>query len=449
EDIVVDPATDFTGIDQLVIPEGTNVTISAEQFKQLVESGATIDTQGAAPDTGSLTVDLDGDLTIGADDEFTIDGSNVTFAMSDGEVLNVETFSLANGLQVTGDDAAATKPLVNFLFDTNPDTTTGSAPEFWEAIDVAAYQDVDLRIKDQLLDNFGIDDGTGTFQNSQSIEDLLDNLDSANILNIYRDIEEVVLDPRDRVVVVEPEAMPEGIEFSAVGSLADYVRSVDLTLQADEENAASINGDIFVNDGLVREGYTVLTINTEDVDGAATGPVVIDGNISTDNAAAGDAGELVDITINADVDLNITGEVIFASTSGDNPTATLTLTGDADVTVKELVAGSNITTINIDTTDYNGTYTATGGSAALSGADLTTLNLEGDGDVVIGTPVIPAGEPNEGESYGVHGTPELSTIDASGHTGTLTMVVGEVSTDGFSFTGGTGVNTLWLSEVVG
>ncbi|MDR5865072.1 hypothetical protein QC758_19130, partial [Halomonas campisalis] len=30
-----------------------------------------------------------------------------------------------------------------------------------------------------------------------------------------------------------------------------------------------------------------------------------------------------------------------------------------------------------------------------------------------------------------------------------TMVVGEVSTDGFSFTGGTGVNTLWLSEVVG
>ncbi|MDR5865142.1 hypothetical protein QC758_19505, partial [Halomonas campisalis] len=30
EDIVVDPATDFTGIDQLVIPEGTNVTISAE-----------------------------------------------------------------------------------------------------------------------------------------------------------------------------------------------------------------------------------------------------------------------------------------------------------------------------------------------------------------------------------------------------------------------------------
>ncbi|WP_404298473.1 beta strand repeat-containing protein [Halomonas sp.] len=463
----VDPTTDFTGISQLIVPADSDVTISAVQFQQLVDSGATIVTQGTAPDNGSLTVDLDGDLTIGSDDETTINGSNVTFEMANGEVLNVETFSLADELQVTGDAAATTKPLVNFLFDTDPDTQeygagpTGIAPDFFGTIDVGAYQDVDVRIQDLLLDNFGLLDNADSslatsFTNSQSIEDLLEDLASANILNIYQ--EEVVaptLDPRDREVVVEPEAEPDGIEFSAEGSLADYVRSVDLTLQASAADAATINGDISVNDGQNIAGFTMLTINAEDVDGAATGPVTINGNIRGDDTpdVAGDAGELTDVVVNADHDIVVNGTLIFNSLINGTD-ATLTLNGAGDITISALDAtDTDIDTLNI-VNNATGTVNVPGASPATTlnaGAEASNLVITGTGsEINFGTMDDPSTVENEANA-GVNSN-DLETIDASGYEGDLNLgiITGTVSNgDSLTVTGSQGVTTLTLGSTLG
>lgn len=432
ETLVVDAATDFTGVGTLIVPANTHVTLSAAQFKQLVESGATIVTQDLLgdPDTlGSLTVDLDGDLTIGVDDETTIAGANVIFDMADAETLNVEILSLANGLQVNGDAAAATKPLVNFTFVSDLVPGTTSAP-FSSTIDVEAYKDVDLRIPDLLLNNFEILGG-----NSQSIEDLLENLENAAILNIYWDVTAPVeLDPRDRVVVVEPTASPNGIEFSAVGSIVDYVRSINLTLQSTADDSARVGGDIYVNDAEVRAGYTTLTINTTGVGG----PVVIDGDILTDGvAAAGNAGDLLTVTINAAVDLEVTGTIVFNATEADS-TATLRVTGAADVTIKALdTTDGDITSLVVDTTGYTGTLTITGGSDALEVNSTTSLVFVGSGDVVLDT--------DDGlGNNGIEGD-DLTSIDASGLTGSLTVgVIEDVQEDSFTFTAAQGVTTLTM-----
>ncbi|MDZ7750182.1 MAG: hypothetical protein U5S82_00645 [Gammaproteobacteria bacterium] len=460
-DITVDATTDFTGINELIIPADTTVQMSAEQYKQLVESEATITTVAAGVDDdedGALTVVLDGDLTIDADatdedgsDAFTINGSNVTFEMSDGETLNVDDFTLADGLQVTGDAAAAVKPLVNFTFE-----NSGTVP-FADTIDVSGYQDVDLRIFDTLLDDFYIDDSAnGSFElgeNSQSIEDLLENLDSANILNIFQEEADVELDPRDREVVVESLASPDGIEFSAEGELADFVRSIDLTLEADADNAASVEGDLLVNDGQVAAGSTMLTINAVDTDGAAVGPVTITGDIySEGDDGAGEDGDLLTVTINAAVDVLIgdgegaagsgDGNLIFSSTEADAE-ATLTLTGAGDVTMKSVQAGTNVATVNIVTTGYTGVLTITGGSDAIEmGDDGTSLVFTGDADIVLDTDDVLG-------NNGIDGGEDLTSIDASEHSGGLTLsVIENVSETDFTFTAGEGTTTATLSATL-
>lgn len=436
--VVMDATSDFTGVDQFIIPAGANVTISGDQFKQLVDSGATIVTQSTNPDDeGSLTVDLNGDLTIGTDDETTIAGANVTFLMADGETLNVEDFSLADGLQVQGDETAATKPLVNFTFENSYGEGVGSAAT--DTINVGGYQEVDVRILDALLDNFEKPAGT----NSQSIEDLLVDLANANILNIYQqETVDPTLDPRDRVVVVEPNAVPDGIEFSAEGSLADYVRSIELTLQANADDAATINGDIYVNDGDNIAGYTLLTINAEDL-GGATNPVTIDGDILSASVAAGDEGELTEVTINAEADIVIDGTIYFSSAGADDVEATLTLEGAGDITVNALdFSDAEVVTLNI-VNNATGVVNVPGASPALVGS----------GDVVItgtGTEMNfgmadDATTPAVDESNTGVNAANVTSIDASGYSGDLNLglITGAVNEE-LTILGSTGVTTLTL-----
>lgn len=446
--ITVDAATDFTDLTEVIIPADTTVEISAAQFQQMVDSGTLITTVAAGAnddEDGAVTVVLDGDLTIGTDAEVTINASNVTFDMSDGETLNVEKFSLADELKVNGDATAATKPVVNFTFEDN-----GAVP-FTATIDVASYQDVDVRIFDTLLNNFWI-----FAANSQSIEDLLENLDSANILNIYQEEVVVELDPRDREVVVESLAAPNGIEFSAVGSLADYVRSIDLTLEADADSAASIDGDVNVNDGDVRAGYTMLTINAVDTDGAATDAVTIVGDIKSENPGAGNAGELLSVTINAEHDIEVQGTIIFNSEAAeDNAEATLTLQGSGDITIDALdVTVTDIDTLNI-VNNATGTVTVPGASAALemlAGVDgngdsqTSSLVISGTGsEINFGTAEDP--DTADLESNSGFFIDDITTINAAAYEGDLNLgiVTGNAPADSaFSITGSQGVTTLTL-----
>ena len=460
DDIDVNAATDFTGVDDLVVPEGTNVVMSAEQFKQLVDSGAQIATNGAGDDQGTVTVDLDGNLEIGDDDALTIGVSNVTFLMADGEVLDVSDFDLADGLQVQGDDAAVVKPLVNFSFESD------AGGRFNATINVADYQDVDVRILDALLDNFWIDAGAlngveDPGENSQSIEDLLADLDSANILNIYQEEVVVDLDPRDREVVVESLAAPDGIEFSAEGALADYVRSIDLTLEADADSAASIDGDIIVNDGQVDAGYTMLTINAEDTDAAAVDPVFIDGDIISNDGGAGDNGELLTVTINANHDILISdvdgdtngGAIVFNSNDAEGDAeATLTLNGAGDITIDTLdITDPDIDTLNI-VNNATGVVNVPGASPAITlaaggGDDLSNIVITGTGDsMTFGTSDDPDTELVDESNSGVNAD-DLEGIDASGYAGDLDLgiVTGTVGVDAaLTITGSDGVTTLTL-----
>ncbi|MGD9730820.1 MAG: beta strand repeat-containing protein [Desulfamplus sp.] len=453
DDIVVDADTDFTGVDAFIVPARTNVVISAEQFEQLVASGALITTEdGGDPENeGTVRVDLNGDLTIDEDAETTINGSDITFVMANGEILNVDDFSLADGLQVEGDEAAAVKPLVNFTFGSSAGEVGASTND---TIDVADYQEVDLRILDTLLDQFTIGG-----VNSQSLEDLLENFADANILNIYQVEVDEELDPRDRVVVVESLAAPDGIEFSAVGALADYVRSIDLTLEADADNAAVINGDIIVNDGQVAAGYTMLTINADDTDGAAVDPVTINGDIHSVAAGAGDPGELLTVTINAGHDIVIDGTITFNSADAEGDAeATLTLTGAGDITVNALdFSDPQIDTHHI-VNNATGVVNVPGASPAINMADAGVHGVSGDdqnnelvitgtGDsMTFGTSDDPAtllvDESNSGIAVN-----DLESIDASGYAGDLDLgiITGAVAEDAsLTITGSDGITTLTL-----
>ncbi|EFI34200.1 hypothetical protein Dthio_PD1551 [Desulfonatronospira thiodismutans ASO3-1] len=453
----LDTDTVLTGVDKLVIPEDSELTISGQQLLELFKSGAAVEGDGAlniegitqdqldeavdaldndaelniGDDITPGTITFDGDVSIPEDlglSNLDVGDGSFTIVLSDGQTIGIENFDLADGLKIEGEEGATDKPLVWFKFIEQPD--------FEDTIDVGHYHLVDLKIRDELINNFS---------DSQAIEDLLENLENASILNIESVPPEEIPYARFRDVVVEPDAVPDGLTFSAGkydgadGENVEEVREVVLTLQADGEDAATVNGPVVINDGVHRDQYTMLTINTEDISGAQalTGdPVVIAGNIETDGDKSGEEGDLLDITINAvDVDLEIEGQIVFSAENVDEATATLTLTGDANVDIKGLdTTDSAIDHLVIDTDDYTGTLNIPGGSDSLEMANTETLTFTGgeeEASIVLDT---------------VDGGDDLEEIDASDYAGDLDLgEVKNINSEDFTFTAGTGQTEMELN----
>lgn len=232
-------------------------------------------------------------------------------------------------------------------------------------------------------------------------------------------------------------------------------------------NQSNTVGDISSGDD--RGVLNDVVINTFDADPTDTGAG------GTDEGPADFLGALLGA---AEVEgADFVAETIFFSDDGDTtavggdagtPTATLTVTGGNDVTLKSLdTSDADITGLVIDTIGHTGTLTVTGGSPAFDGdslADDTTETLEitnggsSEGviqfastitfDDLLTTPTpteannefnidynVGAGEtvPYSGVSSGA-----LTSIDASLHGGTISLgVISQVNSELFTLQGST------------
>ncbi|WP_121628374.1 DUF4214 domain-containing protein [Poseidonibacter antarcticus] len=470
-------ATDLTGATSIIVPEGGSLTLTADQYMALADGTITTDNLDPDVDTTVIitgltqahidagftltnvaavglngTVELAESLNLTADiagttalDPTDLNGFAVT--MSDTQVLGLATSTQADGLEINGTGDTTVELQFNSMDggDTN-------------GIDTEGYTITTLKALD-------------TFVGGQNVEDLIENLDSSVTLFVTTDPEDLsIVQNTDRVVIVEEGVtVAGGLMFNDLND-GQELTSLTLTLQGDN----TITGDISVPTLNTATGYTgvddfqTMTILSEGTANIITGNItaetgLLDGNGTGSSTTPGSItaekeNDLLNIAIIANADLTIgsydasgtytpgsnSGDIIFSDNddTGANSTATLTVTGTANVTMHGVDSSdTDITTVAI-VNNSTGTLTMTGGSEAISANDTETITFLGTGDIVLGSDGV-----NGTVGDGVDST-TLSTIDASGLSGDLTLdTITNVDSTDFSLTAGSGVTTATLTTV--
>ncbi len=439
--VALDLTTNLTGVDEILVYEGSTLTLTAEQFQQLVGTGTITGIEADASVTGTpFTVNITGltqadidagfDLS-GIDDDATVtlslaedvnldvatnldDLDRLTVILDDNQTIGLASDVQADGLNVEG---GANSTIVYQFVALQP---------FPGQIDASGYNVTTLKA---LAASF-----TVLFSN---VEYVIDDLPSSVELRLYADPADLgFLDPTYRRVVIEEGiTTPAGLVFNDWDA-TDEVRTLDLTLSGD----VTLNGNLSIptrtdKDGtLIQQYFQRLTINSE-----GTLPNTIDGNISTAVVLGPpntSDNNMLNVVINADQELEITGDIVFNSVDvpNDDAAALLNIDGTADVTVQQLIAtDADIDTLTV-ANEGTGTLTVIGASPAIDGGTtLETLVFSGSGDIVLGD------MNNSTSMTGIEGS-ALSLIDASGHTGTLNLgEIANVDDADFTLTAGSGV----------
>lgn len=482
----LDPTTDLTGVDAIIVPEGGTLNLTAAQFQQLEGNGTITSLDGAdadaiagpitvnitdltqadidagsfvltdvdtgmetiGPDTfyGPLTVSLAESVELSDDDNLeTGNAGEVEVLLADGQDLGLALFSQADGLNVTGTGITD----VFFRFDDND----GAPVTFGTVLDAEGYSVTQLH-------------ALNVFLGGRDVEFLLDQLASEVTLVIYHDPETLgFISQTNRVVIVEPGVTVPGIGGVALAfnDLSDSEEVVTLTMTL--SGGSILDGDIQLD--TVLPPATELAANFQTLTLISTGDGVtenllsggtaniIDGDIVTDPSAPPPFltdNNLLNVIIVADQELQITGTIFFNNIGDDEEVATLTTSGAADITIKGLDANdladlddAGISGLVIDHTG-TGTLTITGGSDAIEANNLTDLTFTGTGNIVLDTA---EGAGDDGIDGGA--TPSdvtsLNSIDSDALTGDLTMgLVKNVSSEDFSVDTGTGVTTMTLGS---
>lgn len=430
--VALDPTTNLTGVDEILVHEDSTLTLTAAQFQQLVGTGTItgIDSGdgGDVPFTVNITgltqadidagfdlsgIDGDATVTLSLAEDVNLDVATdldnldrLTVILDDNQTLGLASDVQADGLNVEG---GVNSTIVYQFVALQP---------FPGQIDASGYNVTTLKA---LAASFS----TTPLSN---VEYSIDDLPSSVELRLYEDPADLgFLDPTYRRVVIEEGiTTPTGLSFNDWDP-TDEVRTLDLTLLGD----VTLDGDLRIptrtdKDGaLIQQYFQMLTIHSE-----GTLPNTIDGDISTDTPPVpGNTSEnnLLDVNIAAMQDLEITGDIIFRAVEPGSD-AQLTVGGTADVTVNQLVATDpDIDAVGV-MNDGTGTLTVTGSSPAIDcGSSIETLVFSGSGDIVLGD------MDNSTSMTGIEGS-ALSLIDASGRTGG-TLNLGEIAdVDGADFT---------------
>ncbi|WP_162933496.1 DUF4214 domain-containing protein [Sulfitobacter mediterraneus] len=463
-DITLDPATDLTGVSRILVPEGGSLTLTAAQFLQLDGTGVieSLDGPDAGTAAGPITVNITGltqadvdsgvfslaavnagggevilslaeSVDLGTDDVLTTAGTEeVEVLLADGQDLGLATFEQADGLDVTGTGDTD----VFFRFDTGP----AAAPvSLVTTLDASGFDVTRLHALNTFLGGF-------------DVEYILDDLDEAVVLHIYNDPEDLgFLNQTNRVVVVEPGVtVSDGAGFGVALAFNDLDPDDEVvTLTMTLSGGVILDGDIRLDTttpapGLLASNFQTLTLIstgdgvTENLISGGTNNI-IDGDISPFSPGPFLPNNLLNVIVNADQEMEITGTVIFNGLTGDDDAATLTVMGTAPVTIKALdTTDTDIDSLTIDN-QGTGTLTITGGSDALEMDGTESLTLTGTGDIVLDT------DDGAGNN-GIEGN-ALTSVDASGLAGNLTVgVVEDVDNAEFSFVSGTGVTTMTFSS---
>jgi len=503
--VTLHPDTDLTGISSLVIPEGTTLELTAAQFQQLDNNGGAVltgsgsvhitgMTQADVGETGEdldlTTINLSDDGLAGKDGIATVtvtlaedvDLSDSTAHTTDTgagtfdaivDTFNIGDFTLvlsdvrdAHEADVIGGETSVLRFADTYAFwDADGDNQTA---DVLHAIDASGF---DVKFVELLNVLVGSDAANGPI----NVDELLSGLPSTQDRNI-----KVVYNGEgwamaiDQVVDVTAGTT---LDASAAGSVIFNTLAPDTEIAnftVNLEGGNEILGDLVLNttakfndidgDGvqdagendLMRLLLQTLTINS-DGDGSApnllTGEVtnVITGSISPLASGAGTTdNNLKSVTINASQALEITGDIVFSSVTGDDQfvandddeaTVTLNVTGTADVTIGQL----DMSDLDIDTLVVNNTGTATltvtGASPAIiTGAESEAVVLTGTGDMVFS-------DADSATNNTTVDSATLSLIDASGLSGDLALgELENVDNADFSFIAGTGVTTVTLTD---
>ena len=471
--VTLDPATNLTGVDAIIVQDGGVLNLTAAQFQQLQGAGAinaanvlhnftvnitgltqadvnagfslaAIGTLGNATITLTLAEDVN---LIGADtdptpnDNTTLLGNldDLTVILAAGQTIGLGNELQSDGLNVNG---GANSTIV---FQYAPHTT------FPGQIDASGYNVTTLK---------ALAAGFTTGGNS-NVEYSIDDLPSSVELRLYEDPADLgFLDPTFRRVVIEEGiTTPTGLIFNDWDA-GDEVRTLHLTLEGD----VVLNGSLSIptrtdKDGSLTQRYfDALTIVSEGTD-----TNTINGNINTATVLGGSNtsnNNLLSVAIEAAQNLVITGaggglgNVVFSYNPASNlapaaQVANFAIEGSANVTVDALdVSDGDIAALAV-ANNGTGVLTVTGASPAIFdnvagpvgdvGANLETLTFSGTGDIVIGDANLVS------SPWGIS-LANLTTIDASGLTGNLSLgEIKDIDSADFSFTAGTGVTTVTLS----
>jgi hypothetical protein len=502
-DVTLDPSVDLTDVSEIFVQEGRVLNLTAAQYQQLQGTGTitAVDTDGDAAIAGitvnitdltqaDIWVDADGDgeqdagegfdlsaITTGVDGKVVVtqsatedtitlgsyddeglttqtldvdvssDLNGAEYVLGDNQTLELVNSSQADGLDVTG----GADSTVVFRFDTlDVGQIAGGVP----GIDVSDYDITELHTLNTMY-SAGGNDG------DENVEVILENLASAVELVITSDpLALGLVSARMRMVTIE-----EGVTVASELVFNDIQQTVELTtLTIDFEGDASIGGDLripTVDEGIALEAanFGTLTINSNGTaSNSITGDITAVSAGPNPTTTAEEENSLLNVVFNLDQDMVLGaydddghasgGDIIFTALGDTAQTANLTLEGTADLTMHGVDTTDADTTESIGTLNIvnnAGTLTMTGGTAAISANNTETINISGTGDVAIGTNDLQTtGAPDASEAVDAA---TLSTLDASGLTGTLTLTeLSDVDSIDFTFTAGTGVTTVELDD---
>lgn len=460
-EVILNPLTDLTGIGGLVIPEGTTLFLTMEQFQQLDGDGM-LTGEGSVVITNVMQefvgengedLNLDGiDLT-GDDSTVTLNlGESVN--LSDADLQNVgasvDTFNIgeftltlgdindADGVAVIGDAGSVLK----FIDISEP---------ILSQIDASGF-DVDTMIVEAALvaDN--------------NVDYMFDGLPE-RVTKVIVDEFGQVVGRIQNVVIQETVTVPGDLSFNDYG-LDTEVSTLNLTLQG----GALLGGDLIVSTVTPDSDLVARYLQELNIVSEGTAANIVTGK--TDNIIAGDITPLAFplaigagsrdnnlklVNIDATQNLIIEGDIIFNShgdfdanppldgiiaNDDNNATVTLNISGSADVTVQQLdISDADIASLVIN--NNGGTLTVTGASPAIvtTGVpgETQTLVLTGTGDMVFGD------NDELTTNVGIDST-SLVSIDATGLEGDLNLgEVAGVNSAAFDFQSGTGVTLVNLT----
>nr|WP_282598128.1 DUF4214 domain-containing protein [Acidovorax sp. JG5] len=457
--IALNAATNLTGVDRLIVPEGKALTLTAAQFQQLAGAGAIVGqaANGSASTSytvhitgltqadvnqgldltgitaGSITLTLAGNVNL-LDSTQLGDLSRLEVLVDAGQTLGLANAQQANGLQVTGlQPISPLDSTVVFMFD---DTGVGS-------IDASGY-------------NMDVLKAVNTFIDGRNIESLLDDLPSPVELRIYHSPEDLgFVTATQRILVIDAGVtVPDFVVVNDLDTNKE-VRALSLTMDGGSE----IDGDLRLStvesdSSLIPRFFGRLSILSQGTTAnQETGNTynLIRGDITAqpEPGTATIENNLRDVFIIADQEFRVTGDIVFSSVdAGKYPSALLTLIGSEDITIQQLdVSDNELSALTIDH-QGTGTLVVTGASPALFDGDadgsytadtqgnLEALTLKGTGNIQLGT---------ENGGWGITAS-GLSVINAAQLQGTLNLQdVTDVDSGQFSFTAGTGVTIISLT----
>lgn len=506
--VKLDPATNLTGVNEILVPQGTTLSLTAAQFQELQGKGSIHGIDANGKETTDFTVNItdlkqsDVDLKdahgkrIGFD-VTGIDAAHVTLALADASVLLADDTKLPNYHNVDFKVLLGDNQTLTLANSEQADGLNVSKGTHINTTVVLAFDEMmsffggnHSNTIDASLYDVNVLKALNTFVDHRNIEAIIVNLASAVTLDIYQNLDDLgVVHPTDRVVVVEPGVTIPG--YVAFNQLANdkYIEKLDFTLSG----GSRLKGDLILDtthkvDDNTTSTFKSLTIHstgtaqntdTKSTDNVITGditPKTTTGHtiFSLDGASKTINNNLLNVTLDATQKLVIGqfdatdghymsgGHIIFNSAfdPADN-TANLTATGTADIKLHSLVTtGSDetITTLNVADNLTNGAkLIITGAGSHIAELDISGLKpvdhspaISGDGLenlVITGGGALALGTDNANTAIGVHSN-TLSNFDASAHTGGFAVgVVDDIdSKDYFTFKAGKELTTLTLTS---